>query len=75
MYCSVQGKEVLLDALSAVCINYSGSVPESSDANIVSRHTVMIAVLACCLKKKTSFRNAAFSCLEQVVDDLSLPQY
>ncbi|MCO5551056.1 hypothetical protein L7F22_004553 [Adiantum nelumboides] len=62
-----EGKEVLLDAVSAICKNCSGQIQDSSDTNTVNWHIVMSAVLAACSKKKTSFRNGAFSCLEQVL--------
>ncbi|KAI5083366.1 hypothetical protein GOP47_0003109 [Adiantum capillus-veneris] len=61
-----EGKEVLLDAVSAICKNCSGQIQESSNTDTVNWHTIMSAVLAACSKKKTIFRNAAFSCLEQV---------
>ncbi|MCO5585966.1 hypothetical protein L7F22_039902 [Adiantum nelumboides] len=62
-----EGKEVLLDAVSAICKNCSEQIQDSSDTNTVNWHTVMSAVLAVCSKKKTSFRTGAFSCLEQVL--------
>lgn len=70
-----EGKEVLLDALSAICKSCSGVIPESSIPNVINRHEVVAAVLAACSKKKITFRNAAFSCLEQMLlhfDDQAL---
>ncbi|KAH7302077.1 hypothetical protein KP509_23G055400 [Ceratopteris richardii] len=61
-----EGKEVLLDAVSAICRCYSTTISECSEVKKVDWQTIGSAVLTACSKRKTNYRNAALSCLEQV---------
>lgn len=62
-----EGKEVLLDALSAICKSCNAVIPKDTSSDTISRHEIIEAVLTACTRKKSVFRNAAFSCLEQIL--------
>lgn len=60
-----EGKEVVLEALGALCKGcYTG---KDATAITFGPDAIISAVVAACGRKKKSFRDAAFACLEQVL--------
>lgn len=59
----IQGKDAVLCALSALCVSCHKSIsaadPDAPDA-------ILSLILSACSKKSKKYREAAFSCLEQV---------
>jgi len=63
-----EGKEVILEALGSLCkACYTGKDATTLKTQTFGPDAIISAVVAACGRKKKSFRDAAFSCLEQVL--------
>lgn len=63
-----EGKEVVLEALGALCKGcYTGKDSTAMTTQTFGPDAIISAVVAACGRKKKSFRDAAFACLEQVL--------
>ncbi|KAK6164025.1 hypothetical protein DH2020_000889 [Rehmannia glutinosa] len=67
-----EGKDAVLKALSAVCTScheaISGSNPDAPNA-------ILNLISSACTKKTQKYREAAFSCLEQVMKAFNKPEF
>ena len=61
------GKEVVLEALGALCKGCCPAILSPSNAQTLSPHEIVSAITAACGRKKKSYRDAAFACLEQIL--------
>lgn len=59
----IQGKDAVLSALSALCMSCHKSI-SAADPDIPD--AILSLILSACSKKTKKYREAAFSCLEQV---------
>lgn len=62
-YC-LKGKEAILNAIAALCTASNKAV---SGEEPITSNSIVTAVLTACTKKSKSYREAAFSCLKQVL--------
>lgn len=62
-----EGKEVVLEALGALCKGCNKTLLAPEKPQNLGPDAILSAVVAACDRKKKIFRDAAFSCLEQVL--------
>ncbi|KAL8545025.1 hypothetical protein ACS0TY_005289 [Phlomoides rotata] len=67
-----EGKEVLLNALSALCTSCHKAI---SASNPDSPNAILSLALSACTKKTQKYREAAFCCLEQVIKAFNNPDF
>ncbi|CAI9106154.1 OLC1v1005230C2 [Oldenlandia corymbosa var. corymbosa] len=67
-----EGKEVILNALSALCTSCHKAIAAIDPSAVDS---ILSLALAACTKKAKKYREAAFSCLEQIVIAFNNPDF
>ncbi|XP_011080457.1 proteasome-associated protein ECM29 homolog [Sesamum indicum] len=67
-----EGKEVLLNALSALCTSCHETI---SALNPDAPSAILSLVSSACTKKAQKYREAAFCCLEQVIKAFNNPEF
>ncbi|KZV44445.1 hypothetical protein F511_19346 [Dorcoceras hygrometricum] len=67
-----EGKDAVLYALSAVCTSCHKSI---SASNPEAPNAILNLISSACSKKEQKYREAAFSCLEQVIKAFNSPEF
>ncbi|KAL0371040.1 UNVERIFIED_CONTAM: hypothetical protein Sangu_0422100 [Sesamum angustifolium] len=68
----MRGKEALLNALSALCTSCHETI---SALNPDAPSAILSLVSSACTKKAQKYREAAFCCLEQVIETFNNPEF
>ncbi|GLJ38855.1 hypothetical protein SUGI_0791890 [Cryptomeria japonica] len=67
-----EGKEVVLDATAAICKACHDAISQNDP---IGPDALITAVSSACTKKKKSYRDAAFLCLENIIKAFGKPEF